>query len=144
MIIPDVNILVYAYNKDAKQHKVSKEWWERTLAQPQPVGLPWVTILGFIRISTQRRIIERPMFPQDAIGRVRSWLDLPNVQVISPGEEHAEILFRLIDEVGTAGDLTTDAHLAALAIEHRGQLVSTDSDFARFRGLRWFNPTEVK
>jgi toxin-antitoxin system PIN domain toxin len=144
VIIPDVNILVYAYNKDAKQHRAAREWWERTLAQPHPVGLPWVTILGFIRISTQRRIIDRPMFPHEATERVRSWLALPNVQLISPGEEHAEIFFRLIDEVGTAGDLTTDAHLAALTIEHQGQLVSTDTDFARFRGLRWFNPTEVK
>jgi len=143
VIIPDVNILVYAYNKDAKQHKSAKEWWERTLAEPQPVGLAWVAILGFIRISTQRRIIERPMFPKDAIERVRSWLDLPNVQLISPGNGHAEILFDLIEEVGTAGDLTTDAHLAALAIEHHGQIVSTDADFGRFRGLRWFNPTEV-
>ena len=143
MIIPDVNILVYAYNQDAKHHKVAKEWWERTLAQAQPVGLPWVTILGFIRISTQRRIIDRPMFPKDAIERVRSWLDLPNVETISPGDGHAKILFQLIEEVGTAGDLTTDAHLAALAIEHQGEIVSTDADFARFRGLRWFNPTEV-
>lgn len=143
MIIPDVNILVYAYNKDAKQHAAARRWWEDTLAQPQPVGLPWVTILGFIRISTQRRIIDRPMFARDAIARVRSWLELPNVEIISPGDRHGEILFRLIEEMGTAGDLTTNAHLAALAIEHRAQLVSTDTDFARFRGLRWFNPTEV-
>jgi toxin-antitoxin system PIN domain toxin len=143
VIIPDVNILVYAYNKDAKHHTLAREWWEKTLSQRNPIGLPWVTILGFIRISTQRRIIERPMFPQDAIERVRSWLDLPNVEIISPGEDHGDILFRLIEDVGTAGDLTTDAHLAALAIEHGAELVSTDSDFARFRGLRWFNPTEV-
>jgi toxin-antitoxin system PIN domain toxin len=144
VIIPDVNILVYAYNADAKNHRAAKEWWEKTLSQRQIVGLPWVTILGFIRISTQRRIINHPMFPQDAIKHVRSWLALPNVDVISPGDEHADILFQLIEDAGTAGDLTTDAHLAALAIEHSGQLVSTDADFARFRGLRWFNPTEVK
>jgi hypothetical protein len=144
VIIPDVNILVYAYNADAKHHKAARKWWELALTEPELVGLPWVTILGFIRISTQRRIIERPMFPQDAIERVRSWLAVPTVQIISPGEEHGEILFRLINDVGTAGDLTTDAHLAALAIEHRGQIASTDADFARFRGLRWFNPTEVK
>jgi uncharacterized protein len=144
VIIPDVNILVYAYNVDAKHHKAAKDWWERTLTEPEVVGLPWVTILGFIRVSTQRRIIDHPMFPKDAVERVRSWLAVPNVQIISPGEEHGEILFQLIDEVGTAGDLTTDAHLAALAIEHRGRIASTDTDFARFRGLRWFNPLEVK
>jgi uncharacterized protein len=144
VIIPDVNILVYAYNVDAKQHRAAKDWWERTLTEPEVVGLPWVTILGFIRVSTQRRIIDHPMFPKDAVERVRSWLAVPNVQIISAGEEHGEILFELIDEVGTAGDLTTDAHLAALAIEHRGRIVSTDADFARFRGLRWFNPLEGK
>ena len=83
------------------------------------------------------------MFPRDAIERVRSWLEVPNVEIISPGEDHGDILFRLIEEVGTAGDLTTDAHLAALAIEHSAELVSTDTDFARFRGLRWFNPTSL-
>jgi toxin-antitoxin system PIN domain toxin len=143
VIVPDVNILVYAYNKDARQHKAARAWWERTLAEPDLVGLPWATILGFIRITTQRRILEHPMFPDEAIGHVRSWLALPNVQVLSPGEEHAEILFRLIKDVGAAGDLTADAHLAALAMEYRGQIVSTDTDFARFRGLRWFNPTEA-
>jgi toxin-antitoxin system PIN domain toxin len=144
VIIPDVNILVYAYNVDAKHHKAAKDWWERTLTEPEVVGLPWVTILGFLRVSTQRRIIDHPMFPKDAVERVRSWLAVINVQIISPGEEHGEILFQLIDEVGTAGDLTTDAHLAALAIEHRGRIASSDADFARFRGLRWFNPLEVK
>jgi toxin-antitoxin system PIN domain toxin len=144
VIIPDVNILIFAYNADAKRHKQAREWWERTLSQQEAVGLPWVTILGFIRISTQRRIIDRPMTPAAAIERVQSWLRLPNVQIISPGETHAEILFALLNEVGVAGDLTTDAHLAALAIEHRGELVSTDTDFARFRGLRWFNPVEEK
>jgi uncharacterized protein len=144
VIIPDVNILVYAYNADAKKHKAAREWWERTLTEPEVVGLPWVTIIGVIRISTQRRIINHPMFPENATARVRSWLRVPSVQIVSPGEDHGEIFFRLLDEVGTAGDLTTDAHLAALAIEYGAELASTDTDFARFRGLRWFNPVEVK
>jgi hypothetical protein len=143
MIIPDVNVLVYAYNRDAKQHPAAKTWWEQLLTIPQPVGLPWATILGFIRISTQRRILERPLFPQEAILHVRRWLEVPGVRIVEPGEKHADIVFQLIEEAGTAGDLTSDAHLAAIAIEHGGQIASTDADFSRFRGLRWFNPLEV-
>ena len=104
------------------------------------MGLPWVTILGFIRITTHRGILRSPIFPADAIGIVRSWLRVPRVQILTPGEAHAEILFGLLEKVGSAGNLTTDAHLAALAIEYQAELASTDADFARFPGLRWFNP----
>ena len=134
MIIPDVNVLIYAYNSGSIHHKAAREWWEETLTLPRPVGLPWVSILGFVRIIT-RGIVAKPLYPSDAIGVVRRWLDVPGVQILTPGEFHAEIFFRLIEQVGTAGDLTTDAHLAALAIEYRGELASTDTDFARFPGL---------
>jgi len=144
MIVPDVNILLYAYDTDAPQHPVAREWWERTLPGLRPVGLPWVTILGFIRISTHRKILDNPLRPEDSIRAVRAWLDHPSVQILTPGEHHAEILFGLLTHVGTAGDLTTDAHLAALAIEYQAELVSTDADFARFPGLRWFNPLRVR
>ena len=140
MILPDVSILVHAYNTGSLHHKSARAWWEETLTQPRPVGLPWVSILGFVRIMTRRGILQIPMYPNEAILRVRSWLALPGVQILTPGEFHAEIFFRLIEHVGTAGDLTTDAHLAALAIEYRAELASTDTDFARFPGLRWFNP----
>ena len=139
MIIPDVNVLIYAYNSGSLHHKAAREWWEETLTLPRPVGLPWVSILGFVRIIT-RSIMAKPLFPGEAIGVVRTWLAIPGVQILTPGEFHAEIFFRLIEQVGTAGNLTTDAHLAALAIEYRGELASTDTDFARFPGLRWFNP----
>lgn len=140
MIVPDVNVLVFAYSQGSLHHKACRMWWEETLTQPRPVGLPWVSILGFVRVMTHRRILKIPMYPNDAISRVRAWLDVPGVQILPPGEFHAEIFFRLIEQVGTAGDLTTAAHLAALAIEYRGELASTDTDFARFPGLRWFNP----
>ena len=140
MIIPDVNVVVHAYNVDAVLHSSAREWWERTLTSPRPVGLPWVTILGFIRITTHRGILRHPIFPADAIGIVRSWLKVPHAQILIPGEAHAEILFGLLETLGSAGNLTTDAHLAALAIEYQAELASTDADFARFRGLRWFNP----
>jgi toxin-antitoxin system PIN domain toxin len=144
MIIPDVNILVHAYNPNATSHPQVRQWWEETLNQPRPVGMPWTSILGFIRVSTHRRILDNPMFPAQAIHLVRGWLDIPNVQILSPGESHAQILFGLLEELGTAGDLTTDAHLAALAIEYQAELASTDADFARFPRLRWFNPLRIR
>lgn len=110
---------------------------------PRPIGLAWVAVLGFIRISTHRRASPNPIVPTEATRRVSTWLANPRVQIISPGEGHAEILFRLLEELGTAGNLTTDAHLAALAIEYRAEIASTDTDFARFKGLRWFNPLKV-
>ena len=114
------------------------------MRRPRPVGMPWVTMLGFIRIMTHRGILGNPMMVQDAIRRVRTWLNHPRVQVLTPGEQHGEILFRLLEQLGTAGNLTTDAHLAALAIEYQAELASTDTDFARFPGLRWFNPLKVQ
>lgn len=143
MLIPDINILVYAYNVDSRDHVRAREWWERTLTQSRPVGISWVTVLGFIRISTHRAILNAPMAPKDAIRIVRAWLDVPRVQIVTPGDRHAEILFGLLDRLGTAGNLTTDAHLAALAIEYQAELVSADADFARFPGLRWFNPLRL-
>lgn len=140
MILPDVNILIHAYDRDSPRHRGARAWWETTLAQPRPVGLAWITALGFIRITTHRGIFSNPLTAADAIRRVRGWLHHPNVQILTPGEEHGEILFRLLEQLGTAGNLTTDAHLAALAIEYQAELASTDADFGRFAGLRWFNP----
>lgn len=140
MIVPDVNVLILAYNRGSVHHEVGRAWWEETLTLPRPVGLAWAVILGFIRISTHRAILENPMRPADAIRRVRGWLAAPRVDILTPGESHADVLFGLIEHLGTGGNLTTDAHLAALAIEYQAELASTDMDFARFRGLRWFNP----
>jgi toxin-antitoxin system PIN domain toxin len=144
MIIPDVNVLVYAYHSDAVEHPVLRRWWEDALGGSRPVGMPWVVMLGFVRIMTHRRTLKIPMRTDDCLRRVREWLNQPHVQILTPGEQHAENLFRLLTQLGTAGDLTTDAHLAALAIEYQAELVSTDADFARFPGLRWFNPLKVK
>jgi toxin-antitoxin system PIN domain toxin len=143
MIVPDINILVHAYNLEAREHKPARAWWERTLGSTAPIGLPWASILGFIRITTLPRLTKRPLYPSEATGHVKEWLAAPNVSILTPGETHAQLVFNFLDELGTAGNLTTDAHLAALAIEYRAELASTDSDFARFRGLRWFNPLEV-
>lgn len=143
MIIPDVNLLLYAYNPNSTHHTAAGNWWEQTITGPRQVGLAWVTILGFIRISTHRIASPNPVFPSEAMRRVRSWLDNQRVRIITPGESHANILFRLLEDLGTAGNLTTDAHLAALAMEYQAEIASTDTDFARFKGLRWFNPLKV-
>jgi toxin-antitoxin system PIN domain toxin len=144
MLIPDVNILVYAYDADSPRYAQAREWWETTLQQPRIIGLPWNTSVGFIRITTQRGISARPMTVREAVDTVRAWLHHPRVRILTPGERHAEILFDLLLELGVGGNLTYDAHLAALAIEYQAELVSTDTDFARFPGLRWFNPLAIR
>jgi toxin-antitoxin system PIN domain toxin len=142
MLVPDIHILVHAYNSNSPRHARARRWWENTLAQPRPVGMSWITVLGFIRIMTHRNVLENPLHVREALRRVDAWLRHPLVQILSPGDHHAEILFGLLIHLGTAGNLTTDAHLAALAIEYQAELVSTDTDFARFPGLRWFNPLQ--
>ena len=140
MIIPDLNLLLYAYNADSLPHAAAKRWWEDTLNGQRPVGFAWTTLLGFVRVMTHRRILVRPMKPAEATRSVEEWLAQPGVQILAPGDNHPRILFDLINEVGTAGNLTTDAHLAALAIEYQAEIASADTDFARFPKLRWFNP----
>ena len=104
------------------------------------VGLPWVAVLGFIRIATNPKVFVNPLDASAACLHVRSWLDRPHTVLIHPGDRHADILFALLEAAGTAGNLTTDAHLAALAVERQAELHSTDADMARFPGLRWVNP----
>jgi toxin-antitoxin system PIN domain toxin len=140
VILPDLNLLVHAYNADAKQHPAAKKWWENALAGSEPVFLAWTVMLGFVRLVTQPRLLANPYPPADASAIVESWLAQPIVSIVHPGERHARILFQLLRGVGTAGNLTSDAHLAAIAIEHELTLHSTDSDFARFPGLRWIDP----
>lgn len=140
MIIPDVNLLVHAYNAESTVHAEARGWWEDLLSAPGPVGLPWVVALGFIRITTHARIVARPLTPETVCGHIESWLAQPQVTLVHPGPRHAAVLCNLLRRLGTAGNLSTDAHLAALAIEHQAELHSTDADFTRFSGLRWRNP----
>ncbi|MEX2273716.1 MAG: type II toxin-antitoxin system VapC family toxin [Vicinamibacterales bacterium] len=140
MILPDVNLLLHAYNRASPSHAAARRWWEGLLSSTQPVALAWVTILGFVRITTHRHVLAHPLPVADVCAIVRGWLAQPYVGVIDPGTRHAEILLGLLETVGTAGNLTSDAHLAALAIEHQLELHSTDADFSRFPGLRWTNP----
>ncbi|MGE3309365.1 MAG: type II toxin-antitoxin system VapC family toxin [Limisphaerales bacterium] len=140
MIVPDVNPLLNAYNRGSSDHAVARRWWETVVNDGEPIGLAWVTILGFLRIMTNPRAMPHPMPVDAAVMAVEAWLARSNIELIEPGPRHPEILFRLLRHVGVAGSLTTDAHLAALAIERQARVASTDADFARFEGLRWFDP----
>ena len=140
MIVPDVNLLVHAHDAGSRRHAAARRWWEGLMNGTVTVGLPWAAILGFVGVTTDRTILDRPLDAYGAFARVRSWLDRPQTAIVHPGERHADILFDLLDEAGTAADLTAAAHLAALAIEHQAELHSTDADMARFPGLRWRNP----
>ena len=140
MILPDLNLIVYAHNEDAPQHVAAHAWWEGLLNGDDPVVVPWAVAIGFVRLMTHRVVLTTPMSSSAAVAHVRAWLAQPNVESIEPGPRHLDVLDRLLAAAGVAGQLTTDAHLAALAIEHQCELHSNDSDFARFPGLRWRNP----
>lgn len=140
MIVPDINLLIYAHNKRDPLHGPAKAWWESALNGNIPVGLPWITSSGFIRIMTNRRILTEPISSGDAVDLVRTWLDQPAVVVLQPGPKFAGLFLGYLGKLGTAGDLTTDAQLAALAVENQAELHSNDADFSRFDGLRWRNP----
>lgn len=140
MKLLDLNLLLYAVNRDSPSHVAAKAWLEDQMAGDEAIAIPWVVLLGFFRLTTSHRILPRPLTADQALSVVDGWLALPGVVALTPGEEHWTILRALLRASGTAGNLTTDAHLATLAIEHGCELCSTDGDFARFAGLRWVNP----
>ncbi len=140
MILLDANLLIYAYDSTSPFHARSRRWFESVLAFPEPVGLPWPTILAFVRIMTDRRIFKQPLALEEAVEIVDEWLEWPSVTVPSPGLRHWSLLRKILTEGQAKGPLVPDAHLAALAIEHGAELCSTDRDFSRFEGLRWTNP----
>lgn len=143
MIIPDANLLLYAYYPRAVQHDASRSWLEAVLSGLEMVRFPWQTLWGFLRISTNAKLFEQPLSTSEAAEAVSSWLERPNAGIIEPGERHWEILRRLLDDAQCTGPLVADAALAATVIEHGGTLYSTDRDFSRFKGLEWVNPLET-
>lgn len=140
MKVVDLNVLLYAVNRDVPLHEKVRSWWEAALSGDEPVGLPWNVLLGFLRLATSPQVFSEPLSVEQAVERVETWLGRPNVRVPRETEEHWRILRELVIQSGTAGNLTTDAHLAALAISHGATLASCDADFVRFRRLRWENP----
>ena len=140
MIIPDVNLLLYATITGFPQHERSRAWFEDVLNGSALVGLTSPAVFGYIRIATSGRVLASAMSVTDAIGRVRQWLAQPNVRFVVPGPRHLEIAFGLLETLGTGASLTTDVQLAAHAIEQGADLCSNDTDFGRFPGLRWVDP----
>jgi uncharacterized protein len=141
MIIPDVNLLLYAYDADSDNHRAAKRWWEDLLNSTERIALPWIVILGFVRLSTARGVLNHPITPSEALTHIESWLSQPGVSLLNPGARHLALL-RITLGATAGGPLTTDAHLAALAMEWQAELHSNDTDFSRFPGLRWRNPLE--
>ncbi len=140
MKLPDANLLLYALDEESLLHARARAWLEALLSGTEPVGFAWVVMLAFVRLSTRPQLFANPLAPAEAFAVVEGWLAQPCALVLQPTERHLAVLRGLVEPLGTAGNITTDAHLAALAIEHGGEVCSADTDFARFRGLRWTNP----
>ncbi len=140
MIILDANILVYAYDSASPQHAKARAWIERTFSETELVGLPWQSVSAFLRITTNPRLPGERFTLDEAVSIVDQWLGQPMVRLLSPSDDHWVFFRRLIREGQVIGAMMSDAHVAALTIEHGGVLHTTDRDFARFPGLRWTNP----
>lgn len=140
MKLTDVNLLLYAVDAAAPRHRSARRWLEERLSGTETLAFTWVVLLAFVRLSTSSRVFEEPFEPAEAFDIVDGWLAQPCTTVIHPTERHPGVLRELLEPLGTAGNLTTDAHLAALAIEHGAELCSSDADFSRFPGLRWSDP----
>ncbi len=140
MILLDANLLIYAVNEDAPLHRKAKAWLESAISGPDTVAFSWNVVLAFLRLTTRAGLFRNPLSVETAMDLAASWLEQPSVTVIHAGPRHLRILRELLLPVGPGGNLTSDAHLAALAIEHGAELCSSDTDFARFQGLRWSNP----
>jgi uncharacterized protein len=140
MKVIDLNLLIYAVNRDAPLHERARKWWESCLSGKESIGLPWIVLLGFLRITTHPGIMPAPLSPDQAMDIVDTWLAQEPVKILNPTDRHWDILKQLIRHMKTASNMTTDAHIAALALETGGLLYSSDNDFSRFPNLEWKNP----
>jgi len=138
--IIDANLLLYAVNEDSPRHAKAKAWFEGVMSGSEPVGFDWTVLQAFLRLSTRSAVFPSPLTLEVAFEIVDSWLAQPCSEIVDPAELHLDVMEKLLAPLGTAGNLLSDAHLAALAIEQGAELCSCDSDFGRFPGLRWTNP----
>ncbi len=140
MKLIDLNLLLYAINSDAPHHERARTWWEDCLSGDEAIGIPWIVLLGFLRITTNHRIMPHPLSVDEALACIDDWLTQPPVRIPTPTENHWAVIKQFVSTIGAAGNLTSDAHLAALAIEYGAVLCSADHDFGRFKHLKWENP----
>jgi toxin-antitoxin system PIN domain toxin len=141
--IVDANVLLYAVNTASERHEPCLHWLDGALSGADSVGLAWVPLLAFVRLTTKEGLFPSPLRPEDAIERVAQWLSAPGAVAIHPSPRHVDILGRMLAEVGAGANLVNDAHLAALAVEHRASIVSYDTDFGRFNGVGWHRPDDL-
>ena len=144
MRLLDANLLLYAIDEGSPRHAAARAWIEAQLSGQDTIALSWSVLLAVLRLSTSGRVFERPLSLAAAFDAVSAWLAQPCVVLVHPGDRHAVIMRELLAPLGTAGNLVSDAHLAALALEHGAELCSCDNDFARFPGLRWSDPLARK
>lgn len=140
MILVDANLLIYAKGADFPQHRGAASWLESVLSADSRAGLPWASLLAFLRVSTNPRVLSRPLTMVQAWAQVDEWLRLPGVWIPQPTDQHPKVLGEVLSASNAAGNLVSDAHVAALALEHGLEVFTTDSDYARFPGVRWRNP----
>lgn len=140
MRLVDANVLLYAVNTDAAHHETSRSWLDRALSGGSPVAFSWIALLAFVRLVTKAGLFPRPLTLDQAMDRVDAWLAAPPAVVLEPTVAHARLVRSLLRGLGVGGNLVNDAHLAALAVEHRAVIVSFDNDFSRFDGVRWEPP----
>ena len=140
MVLVDVNLLMYAVFEDSPRHAEARPWLDSLFGGSEPVALPWAVLTAFVRISTNRRVMTTPSMLDEALAYINEWLALPIVCTPGPTSEHGAWFSQMLRGAQAVGNLVSDAHLAALAGEHNCTLASTDSDFGRFPGLRWFDP----
>jgi toxin-antitoxin system PIN domain toxin len=136
----DANVLIYAVDADARHHDAARRWLDRALSGSDTVLVPWVCALAFLRLTTSARVFESPLGADDAIDILEGWLAQPSVISPEPATGHLGRLREMLRDTGSGGNLVTDAHLAALAAQHRATVVTFDSDFARFPGVDWMRP----
>lgn len=140
MKLVDANVLLYAVNQADPKHDRSRQWLDGALSGGETVGFSWLVLLAFLRLSTHAGLFPRPLHADVAVDIVRAWLAPAGSVIVEPTARHIDVLAGLLDAVGTGGNLVSDAHLAALALEHGGVVVTYDNDFARFEGVRWELP----
>ena len=140
MIIPDANLIIYAHNEAYPDHAAAAVWWQSLLTGRDDVGIPVVVMLAFLRLTTSSRVLAQPLSVDESCRRVEAWFTAPFVRLISPGGGHVASLVTCLRAAGAGGALTTDAHIAALALEYRAEIHTADLDFGRFPGVRWKNP----
>lgn len=140
MIVPDANLLIYAYHEDDPHHRAALLWWRGLIAGSESVGIPWAVSSAFVRVTTNPSVLTRPLTPSQAIDSVRGWFDFAHIAPLNPGAEHLALMRAHLVAVGVGGNLVPDAHIGALAMEHQAEVHSADADFGRFPGLRWRNP----